>query len=195
MQARCVSPSLSVDLRRLAWLAAGWPALAVMLAGCSPALDWRETRLKGPGLEATFPCRPVGQTRQVELAGRLVAMQLDGCEAGGRTFAVGWADVGDPAAVGPALQALQQASAGKKAAQRPARPRTDWLAPRGATPQAAAGRWELPVPGPDGAALVMDTAVFARGTWVVQASVIGPEPGSGAAAELAPFFEGLRFAP
>lgn len=194
MQARYVSPSLSVDLRRLAWLAAAWPALAVMLAGCSPALDWRETRLKGPGLEATFPCRPVGQTRQVELAGRLVAMQLDGCEAGGRTFAVGWADVGDPAAVGPALQALRQASIGK-AANRPARPITDWPAPRGATPQAAAGRWELHVAGPGGSVLAMDTAVFARGTWVVQASVIGPEPVPGAAAALAPFFEDLRFAP
>lgn len=194
MQARCVSPNLSVDLRRLAWRAVAWPVVAAAVAGCSPALDWRETRMKGPGLEATFPCRPVGQVRQVELAGRLVAMQLDGCEAGGRTFAVGWADVGDPAAVGPALLALQEASAGK-AAHRPAPPRTEWPAPRGATPQAAAGRWELPVAGPDGAALVMDTAVFARGTWVVQASVIGPEPGPDAAAALAPFFEGLRFAP
>jgi hypothetical protein len=102
MQARCVSPNLSVHLRRPAWQAAAWPFVAAAVAGCSPALDWRETRLKGPGLEATFPCRPVGQARQVELAGRLVAMQLDGCEAGGRTFAVGWADVGDPAAGGPA---------------------------------------------------------------------------------------------
>jgi hypothetical protein len=194
MQARCVSPSLSVDLRRLAWRAAAWPAVAAVVAGCSPALDWRETRLKGPGLEATFPCRPVGQARQIELAGRLVTMQLDGCEAGGRTFAVGWADVGDPAAVGPALQALRQASAGK-AVDRPARPRTDWAAPHGATPQAAAGRWELRAAAPDGAVLAMDTAVFARGTWVVQASVIGPEPGPAAAAALAPFFEGLRFAP
>lgn len=194
MQARCVSPSLCVDSRRRAWRAAAWPVVAAAVAGCSPALDWRETRLQGPGLEATFPCRPVGQTRQVELAGRMVAMQLDSCEADGRTFAVGLADVTDPAAVGPALQALRQASQ-QKATSRPSRPLVDWPAPRGATPQAAAGRWELQVAGPDGAALVMDTAAFARGTWVVQASVIGPEPGPRDAAALAPFFEGLRFAP
>src|SRR5262245_60104525 len=54
-------------------VATGAIALAVGLAfsvsACSPALDWRETRLQGPGLLALFPCRPVAQSRQIELAG------------------------------------------------------------------------------------------------------------------------------
>jgi hypothetical protein len=39
----------------------------------------------------------------------------------------------------------------------------------------------------------MDTALFARGTWVIQASVIGAASRSDLSSE--PFFEGLRFAP
>lgn len=188
MQPRRVrpSPTSSVVLRRCAW------GCAALVVGCAPALDWRETRLPGPGLEATFPCRPVGQTRQIELAGRSVAMHLHGCETGGRTFAVGWADVADPSAVGPVLEALRRANAAKAGGQ-VVRPVADWTLPRGATPQAAAGRWQLRVPGVEGAALAMDTAVFARGTWVVQASVIGLERDLGAAEPWAPFFDGLRF--
>lgn len=167
---------------------------SIALAGCSPALDWRDARMEGPALQATFPCRPVAQTRQVELAGRPMAMQLHACEAAGHTFAVSGADVGDPSAVGPALRALHQASLSKAAAPG-AIPVADWPVPQGATPHAEAGRWQLRVVGPGGTGLTMDTAVFARGTWVLQASVIGPEPATGGVAAQAPFFEGLRFAP
>jgi hypothetical protein len=158
-------------------------------SGCAPALDWREARIDGPGLLALFPCRPVAQTRQVALAGQRVSMQLHGCETSGRTFAVVLADMGEPAAVAPALQALRQASQDKTGGA--ALTAVDWPAPPGATPQVDAGRWRLALP-PDGKASRLDTALFARGTWVVQATVIGPPDDD----ELnAPFFEGLRFAP
>jgi len=168
----------------------GWPAIGagVLAIGCSPALDWREARVEGPGLLALFPCRPVVQTRQIELNQRQVPMRLQACEAGGRTFAVAVADVGDPAAVGPALVLLRQASEGKAASA----VAHGWPEPVGATPQATAGRWRLAVPRPEGAPLGLDTALFARGTWVVQASVIGPTADEGANM---PFFDGLRFAP
>lgn len=160
-------------------------------SGCAPALDWREARIDGSGLLALFPCRPVAQTRQVALAGRQVSMQLHGCETGGRTFAVVLADMGEPAAVAPALQALRQASQDKTGGAALTARAVDWPAPPGATPQVAAGRWRLALP-PDGKASRLDTALFARGTWVVQATVIGPQ---GNDEVDAPFFEGLRFAP
>lgn len=192
MRAQRMSPSLHVVSRGSACCAGVW-VLGGALVGCSPALDWRDTRLEGAGLQAMFPCRPVGQTRQIELAGQPVAMQLQSCEADGRTFAVALADLHDPATVGLALLALRGASEGK-AGSTPAAV-GEWPAPLGATPQAGAGRWQLRVTGPSGEAVFMDTAVFARGTWVVQASVIGPEHGPGGAAREAPFFEGFRFSP
>jgi hypothetical protein len=161
-----------------------------LLSGCAPALDWREVRLEGPGLVATFPCRPVGQTRRLALAGTSVSMSLQACEAAGRTFAVALADMGDPAAVDGGLKALRDASLAKSGeASLPSA--TDW-AIDGMTPQPAAGRWQLSQRRPDGGALLLDTAVFARGTWVIQASVIGETAGQAAST---PFFEGLRLAP
>lgn len=198
---------VGVRVARGAAFAAVW-GLALLGAACSPTLDWRELRLDGPGLLAMFPCRPITQSRQLSLAGAAVTMQLQACEAGGHTYAVGLADMHDPAAVGPALVALRAASEGNLggAAGVPGghRPSVDevrggagaasdpaWSV-SGATPQAVAGRWQLAGQRPDGAALRMDTAVFARGTWVVQATVLGSavQP-----AATAPFFEGLRVVP
>jgi hypothetical protein len=161
---------------------------ALLLSGCSPTLDWRETRLEGPGLMALFPCRPKAQSRQIELAGAPVTMSLHACEAAGATYAVSTADVQDPARVGPALQALHSVSVAKAGPAAPAASGA-WSVD-GMTPQAAAGPWRLAGQRPDGARLEMETAVFARGTWVAQASVIGD---SLPAAAVAPFFEGLRF--
>jgi hypothetical protein len=168
-------------------LAAGW---VLSIAACSPALDWREARLGGPGLLALFPCRPVAQSRQIELAGAQVTMDLHACEAAGVTYAVGVADVRDPAHVGSALQALYEASAAKIGNATPAAS-TAWSV-EGMTPQAAAGRWRLGGQRPDGSPLAMETAVFARGTWVLQASVVGAAPPPVA---VTPFFEGLHFPP
>lgn len=164
---------------------------AVGLVGCAPALDWREVQVEGPGLATMFPCRPVAQRRQIDLAGVGVTMTMQACEAADGTFAVSVADVKDPAVVGPVLRALKDASLGKLG--RAAEPLSiaDWRL-AGETPQPAAGRWQSSAERPDGAPLSLDTAVFARGTWVVQATVIGrrldPKVNT-------PFFEGLHFAP
>ncbi|WP_374568418.1 hypothetical protein [Ideonella sp.] len=175
--------------RRWATLAA--LAGVALVLGCAPALDWREARIDGAGLAAMFPCRPVAQSRQIDLAGVAVTMTMHACEAADGTFAVSVADVKDPAAVGPVLSALKQASLAKLG--RPVEPVAvaDWRL-AGATPQPAAGRWRLSSQRPDGAPLSVDTAVFARGTWVVQATVIGRQPDPKVNS---PFFEGLQFAP
>lgn len=160
------------------------------LAACSPALDWREVRLDGPGLIALFPCRPVGQARDLALGATPVTMKLQACEAAGSTFAVGMADMGDPALVDPGLRALRDASMSKSNSAASA-PVGRWGV-AGMTPQPAAGRWQLSRARPEGGSLRLETAVFARGTWVIQASVIGEVS---AASASVPFFEGLRLVP
>lgn len=146
-------------------------ALAALLAACAPALDWREARLEGSGLAGLFPCKPKPFTRQVSLAGASVSLTLAACTADSRTWALAFADMGDPARVGPALEELRRSAAANIGATN-GRPLP--LAVAGATPNAASGRQELSGRLPDGVAVVEQVAVFARGTRVYQLTALGP---------------------
>jgi hypothetical protein len=173
--------------RRAAGFAA-WPAVAALTA-CAPALDWRDTRPEGAEVQLQFPCKPNGQSRDLSLAGQRVNLVLHACAAGGMTWGLAVADLADPAQVGPALTELATSAAVNlgAAATEPVP-----LQVRGATPNAAAGRQRLSGKLPDGRAVSMDMAVFARGTRVYQASVLGERPG-GEDAQM--FFDSVRFGP
>ena len=66
----------------------GWsmPILALALAGCSPALDWRSVELEG--LRTVLPCKPDRAARDVVLGQIPVRMSMAGCEAQGALFAI-----------------------------------------------------------------------------------------------------------
>lgn len=145
--------------------------LAAALAGCTPALDWREVRPDGSGgLSALFPCKPTSHARMVALAGARIRTTLVACSAGGTTWGIAFADVQDPARVGQALTELRAAAAGNLAAGA-LRPIAGTIA--GATPNDAAGRFAADGRFPDGRGARMEVAVFARGTTVVQATALG----------------------
>ena len=152
--------------RPLALIAAAW------LAACTPALDWRQVRLEHGGASLLFPCRPSSQVRQVALGAARVEMTVLACRAAGATFALGCADVADPARVGPALEALRVAALanlqGVAEATAPARI-------KGMSPQPGALRLRIAGSKPAGDAAHMATAVFAAGTRVYQASVVAGE--------------------
>src|SRR5436309_1517187 len=105
-----------------------------MLAACSPALDWREVRIDDGGFVARFPCRPQRISRSLTIVGHPVRMQMVSCVADGITYAATWADLDDPRAVQPALEALRRAAAANLGmAQGASSP----FALRGATPNEA----------------------------------------------------------
>jgi len=164
-------------------------ALLAAAAACSPTLDWRELRLAGSGVTLLLPCRPSAQVRSVQLAGRSVQLSLQACSAGGQTWALAFADVGDPAVLAPALDALRaaaQANLGATDGQ------TLPLAVPGATPNAASRRVLLNGKLPDGKAVQEQVAVFTHGTLVFQATVLGESlPADG----VETFFGSLRFSP
>jgi len=165
--------------------AAGLAACAGLL-GCAPALDWRDVRPEGSALQLQFPCRPTTQRRDVPLAGARVNLALHACAAGGQTWGLAVADAVDPGRVGPALAELADAARrnlGASAGQPLA------LKVPGATPNDASIRLRLQGRLPDGGAAQMQLAVFARGTQVFQATVLGPTVPD-AAAET--FFASLR---
>ena len=62
--------------------------LTLGLGACSPALNWREVRVKATDLVAMLPCKPDKGTRAVPLAGKNVEMHMTGCDAAGATFAI-----------------------------------------------------------------------------------------------------------
>jgi hypothetical protein len=139
-------------------------------AACTPTLDWREVRPDGAALTALFPCKPDSLTRQVPLADQKVELSLHRCSAGGATYGVAIADMGDPARVGPALAALAAAAVDNLDAPAPAVAALDVP---GMTPNAEARRLSFAGQGPEGRALQGRVALFARGTQVYQATVIG----------------------
>jgi hypothetical protein len=159
---------------------------AATLTACTPALDWREVRPAGSGIVALFPCRPNSMTRPLPLAGQTVPLSLHACSAGGQTWGLAFADVGDPARVGATLHELRT-SAERNLGATAGRPLP--LSVPGATPNAAAGRERIDGRAPDGQALAGQVAVFARGTVVLQATVLGATVPDDAAET---FFAALR---
>lgn len=137
-------------------------------------------------LTFSLPCRPDAAERELSLAGAMLTWEMRACNAGGLTFAVAWGDTGDPARVAPALAAL--ASAGQARLRGQLDHDIAALVP-GMTPQAGARQWRIRGQLPDGSAMVQESAVFAHGTRVFQATVQGvaPEP-----SQTKFFFEALR---
>lgn len=159
------------------------------LQGCAPALDWRDVRPDGGGLQLQFPCKPNVQVRKLMLSGARVDLGLHACSAGGLTWGLAVADMGDPALVGPALDELANAAAANiGTAVAPRQP----LRLAGATPNPASGLQRLSGKLPDGKTVQMQAAVFTRGTLVFQASVLGDRVADDVAQT---FFDTVRFSP
>lgn len=171
---------------RRAWLYA--TLIGAMPAACSPALDWREVRPEGSTAVALFPCHPKRQSRHAALTGAPTRMTLWSCEAESLTFALAHAELGDPARVTPALAEMAAALAANLQATEVHR---DPLAVPGMTPNAEARRLRISGRLPDGTPVQEQAALFAHGTQVYQAAVLGARPD--AAAQV--FVDGLRVVP
>lgn len=160
--------------------------LALQMAGCSPALDWRQIRPEAWSLSATMPCRPDSQQRQVSLAGAQATLGLWVCSADGFTFALASVDAVEPARVGPVLQALlasaQTNVQGRIKTRRPA-------AVPGMTPHPDAVHLHLDGQMPDGRVVQVQVLVFVHGLRVFQATALGQGLGP---AQAGPFFDGIE---
>lgn len=91
----------------------------MLVAACSPALNWRSAVLEGGALRASFPCKPQHMERGIELAGAATQVRMASCEADGTTFAVACAPLADPAQAGLALSHWRAAVLARMAAAVP----------------------------------------------------------------------------
>jgi hypothetical protein len=152
------------------WRSMSAGCIAICTIACTPTLDWREVRPEGSGVRALFPCKPSRQVREVALAGAPVSMAMHACNAGDAVYALAFADVGDPARVSSALGELRRTALRNIHAAAPeARP----FAVAGMTPNAQAVRFRGSGHRPDGSAVEEDVSLFAHGTVVYQATVLG----------------------
>lgn len=162
-------------------------AVLLVVTGCSPAFDWREVALPETPLVAQLPCRPGRFQRDVVVAGAALKLFMLSCEAGGVTYGVATAEVGDARQVEPVLAGLAESA---RRALREPRGGFGAFDLDGATPFRGNASGHLQGLRPDGATVDESLRVFARGTRVYEASAIGPALPPAA---LAPFEDGLRF--
>lgn len=162
-------------------------AVFALFGGCSPTFDWRSVPLPDTELVTELPCRPARFQRDVSVSGVPLTLFMLSCEAGGVTYGVASADVGDPAKVDAVLLGLRRSAA---AAIRSAEPAVGALNLSGVTPFSGNSSAHLHGQRPDGETVEESVRLFARGTRVFQASAVGaalPE------AAVKPFEDGLRF--
>ena len=142
-------------------------ALALLLAGCSPALNWRTVPVPEADITVLLPCKPDQATRTVELAGAPVALSMVGCEADGAMFAVSHAALADPAQVGAALTHWRAAVLARLGPQAAASAADTPYTPRGALPLPQSVRTVAQGQRADG------SAVTAQAVWLARAA--GPQ--------------------
>lgn len=134
-------------------------ALVAVVSACTPSLDWRELRPDGAGVLALFPCKPEVERREPVRMGQAV------CKAAGLSFSLTWAQLDDPAQVGPALQQMRESLAARlQARAAPTQP----VQVKGMTPNPQALQQGLQAEQQQAR-----VAVFARGMWVYQAVMLG----------------------
>lgn len=162
-------------------------SLALLLAACSPALNWREVRPGGAELKALLPCKPDQGSRRQRLAGQDIDISMVGCEAGGALFAISVAELGDP---DRALAVQVQWQAHLLGNMQAAVSSTSAYGIKGAGAQLAPVRLTARGLRPDGRPVAAQGVWFARGTRlyhaVIYADAISPEQSE-------PFFSGLAF--
>lgn len=84
-------------------------ALALLVTGCSPALNWREVRDGDAGYTVLLPAKPASFERSVDLDGLRVMMHMTAAEANDTSFAVATAVIDDASQQTKALAAMQTA--------------------------------------------------------------------------------------
>jgi hypothetical protein len=134
-----------------------------------------------------MPCKPDKEARAVPMAGRQVELAALGCDTGGATFAVMFADIGE---AGRAGEALGQWKAASLASLRGAAEQASPFTPPGALALPQSQRVVASGQRPDGSKVQSHAAYFAQGSFVFQAVIFADRVRPEVAES---FFAGLKF--
>lgn len=84
----------------------------LFLASCTPRHDWREIHSERPPYSVLLPAKPNSQTRDIKLGDIKLAMTMTAAEVDHATYAVGCAELADPAAAKTAMLLMKTALVG-----------------------------------------------------------------------------------
>ncbi|WP_394780904.1 hypothetical protein [Undibacterium sp.] len=99
------SAFLLSSLTRRGLAAAG---LLLALAACSPKLDWREVHGADAPYTALLPAKPTSFSREIDLHGIKMTMNMMAADVDGTTFAIGSAKLPDNAQALAALEGMKE---------------------------------------------------------------------------------------
>lgn len=164
-------------------------AALLALAACSPAFNWREVRPENTRLSLLLPCKPDKAEKVVPLGGQATTLSMLGCDAGGATFAVAVADVGNAAQTAPVLALWQDLTLANMHAAPDSRQLISQKVP-GASVAVPVVRVQAQGQRADGAAVNGQAVYFSQGSQVFQVVMYAPK----IAPEVAEtFFSSLKF--
>lgn len=81
----------------------------LVVAGCSPAYNWRNFSSSDAPFSVMFPDKPSVHTREIDIDGMKVSMTMTAAQVEGTTFAVGSAQAPDAAQARAALAGMKTA--------------------------------------------------------------------------------------
>jgi hypothetical protein len=136
---------------------------AALLSACNPKYDWRDYRSSDAPYAVLFPGKPASFSRSVDLDGQQVSMTMAAADIDGTLFAVGSAELGDPAKAQLAVQAMKTAMLRN-------------IGAAGAKESTKDGGFEVEARGQNrGVPMLLHGRFLARGKRVYQVVVLGPE--------------------
>jgi len=144
-------------------------ALALLVA-CSPKYDWREVHGNGAPYLIMLPAKPASHARPVNLDGLQVTMTMTAAEVDGVTFAVGTAELPDPAQAQKALQSMKTALVNNIGG----RIKQEKATPNASAPDTIDIEASGPA-GPDGDARLLMGRFIAKNKRIYQVIVVGKE--------------------
>ncbi len=107
LNAPCSGRATFASACRLLWLT----GLMVMLNGCSPPFNWRESRPDAQGFVVLMPARTAQMSREIDLDGLRVTMVMTGARVDSSLFTVGVVELARDA-IGERDRALSAMRAG-----------------------------------------------------------------------------------
>jgi len=151
----------------------------VVLAACSPRLDWRELSAADGMVRVAFPAKAHSQTRPLDVGGEELPFTLTAATVGRAVFAVGYMDL-PPTAQDETtrqryIQALEDSLAQNLAAERIERRSVEIRHVRGGDAPAAPGH-ELELHGtPNEQPAWMLARILLLGDRLIEVAAVGPE--------------------
>jgi len=142
------------------------------LTACSPKFDWRDTRDGISPYTVLMPAKPSALSRDIQIGAQTVTMHMTASQIDHVKFAVGAADMGDPAVAQQTLAVIRTKLvdniAGHLTQDRMSVAQVDGK-------PVFVNEFEAASTEPTGVSIRMQGRLVARGGWVFQVLVVGPD--------------------